>query len=55
MGPHGWAADLQTVEQAYAMAHMAKADVPADEERGADLRNVGPHGWAADLQTNERA
>ena len=31
MGPHGWAADLQTVEQAYAMADMAKADVPADE------------------------
>ena len=54
MGPHGWAADLQTVEQAYAMANMAKADVPADEERGADLRNVGPYGWAANLQTNER-
>ena len=54
MGPHGWAADLQTVEQAYAMADMAKADVPADEERGADLRNVGPYGWAANLQTNER-
>ena len=36
------------------MADMAKADVPADEERGADLRNVGPYGWAADLQTNER-
>ena len=54
MGPHGWAADLQTVEQAHAMADMAKADVPADEERGADLRNVGPYGWAANLQTNER-
>ena len=54
MGPHGWAADLQTVEQAYAMADMAKTDVPADEERGADLRNVGPYGWAANLQTNER-
>ena len=54
MGPHGWAADLQTVEQAYAMADMAKADVPADKERGADLRNVGPYGWAANLQTNER-
>ena len=54
MGPHGWAADLQTVERAFAMADMAKADVPADKERGADLRNVGPHGWAADLQTVER-
>ena len=54
MGPHGWAADLQTVERAYAMANMAKTDVPADEERGADLRNVGPYGWAANLQTNER-
>ena len=54
MGPHDCAADLQTIERAYAMANMAKADVPADKERGADLRNVGPHGWAADLQTDER-
>ena len=48
MGPHGWAADLQTVEQAHAMADMAKADVPADEERGADLRNVALVGHRRD-------
>ena len=30
MGPHGWAADLQTVERPYRSADGAKADVPAD-------------------------
>ena len=30
MGPHGWAADLQTVERPYRSADGAKADVFAD-------------------------